>query len=242
LTPRDAVAIPVAVWIDAVEWEALSSWSRQASCPTECPTLAGLLAAGLPSTLDLNGLFRLRDESSRVARDSLDGLAANGFAHLGEFIDRALQHVQWWREDGCRTRLIPGFQAEYVIPESESERDSLFADVSREELGRLRKLFAPVRTLEDALRILGPPDDPIPAAVTPGRPEREGAMRGVRRFPTLIYSRLSETAEVHFTEHSDGYYVQLYRKFIGPPEQQTRRGKASYGWGLFRQRREEGQS
>jgi hypothetical protein len=240
LTPRDAVWIPVTVWIDAAEWEALLSWSRQAPRPTEYPTLAGLLAARLPSTLDLDGLVRLRDESSRVARDSLDGLAANGLAHLGEYIDRAMQHVQWWREDGCRTRLIPGFQAEYVVPES--ERDSLFAVVTWEEEGRLRKLFAQVRTAEDALQILGPPDDAIPAAVRPRQPEPAGAVPAAQRFRTLIYSRLSETAEVHFTERSNGYSVHLYRKYIGPPEQQTRRGKLTSGWRPLQGRREEGHS
>jgi hypothetical protein len=198
------------------------------------------LAAGLPSTLDLDGLFRLQDESSRVARDSLDRLAANGLARLGEFLDRAMQHVQSWRENGCRTRLIPGFQAEYVVPESES--DSLFAVVTREEQGRLRNLFAQVRTSEDVLRILGPPDDAIPAAVTPRQPGPDGAVPAAQRFRTLIYSRLSETAEVHFTERSDGYSVQLYGKYIGPPEQQTLRGKVRSGWGLLRRRREEGHS
>jgi len=240
LTPRDAVWIPVTVWVDALEWEALASWSREAPRPTEYPTLAGLLAAGLPTTLDLDGLFRLRDESSRVARDALDGLAANGLAHLGEFIDRAMQHVQSCRENGCRTRLIPGFQAEYVVPES--EHDSLFAVVTREEQGRLRNLFAQVSTAEDVLQILGPPDDALPAAVTPRKPEPGGAVPAVQHFRTLIYSRLSETAEVHFTERSDGHSVQLYGKYIGPPEQQTRRGKVRSGWGLLRRRREDGHS
>jgi hypothetical protein len=80
ITPRDAVWIPVTVWIERVEWEALSAWSRQASRATEYPTVAGVLAAGLPSTLDLDGLCRLRDESSRIAQDALDGPAANGLA------------------------------------------------------------------------------------------------------------------------------------------------------------------
>jgi hypothetical protein len=157
-------------------------------------------------------------------------------------MDRAIDHVQSWRENGCRTRLIAGFQAEYVVPES--ERDSLFADVTRDEAGRLRKLFADVRTSEDVLQILGPPDEAIPAAATPRRREPGEAVPAVavKRFPTLIYSRLSETAEVHFTERSDGYSVQLYRKYLGPPEQQTCRGKLSSAWGLLRPRRGEGHS
>jgi hypothetical protein len=80
----------------------------------------------------------------------------------------------------------------------------LFAVIPREEEHRLYKLLGGLKTLDEAMQVLGSPDDDIPHGLTEKRPEQDGAPPTVESFRTLRYCGLSETADVNITESRTG--------------------------------------
>src|SRR5262249_39745658 len=100
----------------------------------------------------------------------------------------------------------------------ESKRGSLFAVIQPEEERRLYKLLGGIKSLKDAIQILGLPDDDNPCGVTMKGPESDGAAPTTQSFRTLRYSRLSETADLCITDYrSNGVHFSLQGKYIGPP-------------------------
>jgi hypothetical protein len=76
-----------------------------------------------------------------------------------------------------------------------SKRGELFKDVPDDEKRRLGKLVSQLKTVDDALRVLGSPDsdDPVPEEL------RSGISAGDAPTRSLIYGRLSPLADVHVT-------------------------------------------
>jgi hypothetical protein len=100
----------------------------------------------------------------------------------------------------------------------DSKRDLLFAVIPVEEERRLYQLFHGIKTLNDAIQVLGPPDQDNPHGVKQTKPERAGTAPTVAYFRTLWYSRLSTVAEVFVEDYgSDGVHFRLQGKHIAPP-------------------------
>jgi hypothetical protein len=99
----------------------------------------------------------------------------------------------------------------------ESKRDLLFAVIPPKEERRLYKRLDGIKTLDEAIRVLGPPDDDDPHGLTVQRPEKEGIAPTVERVRTLRYSGLSETAEVHIADSRTGrVQIWLQGKYLRP--------------------------
>ena len=99
-----------------------------------------------------------------------------------------------------------------------SKRALLFATISDVERERLYGLLEGINVLDDAIRILGTPDDDQPRGVTESSSENDGHPPVSRSFRVLIYDRLSETVTVSIADSLDGRArVSLQGKFIGPP-------------------------
>jgi hypothetical protein len=77
-----------------------------------------------------------------------------------------------------------------------SKRGQLFAWVSGEEKIRLARLCADIRTIEDAARSFGAPDDDYPMMT---EATSEDGRRESTIHRSIVYSGLSETADVRFT-------------------------------------------
>jgi hypothetical protein len=102
-----------------------------------------------------------------------------------------------------------------------SRRHLLFAVIPLEEESRLAELLAPIRTVRDALALLGEPEFDHPTGLRVGEDERDGRppVRWHRR--TLLYQRLSGVADVHLTEVRGGRIDwRLVGKYVGgdPPQ------------------------
>jgi hypothetical protein len=80
-----------------------------------------------------------------------------------------------------------------------SKREGLFYTLTDAERMRLVHLTKEMRTLEDVTRVLGEPDRKCQAGTTMTEPERDGKPEKTQNFPALVYTKLSETADVHVT-------------------------------------------
>ena len=98
----------------------------------------------------------------------------------------------------------------------ESRRDRLFAVISSEEEKRLFSLLNGVRTIDDAIEALGPPDLDRPDGVGWRHAEGEQTPPKSERFRSAIYSRLSDVADIHFTVYPNGsVHASLQGKYVG---------------------------
>jgi hypothetical protein len=96
-----------------------------------------------------------------------------------------------------------------------SRRERLFAKPSREELQRLKELTKDIRTIEDALRILGTPEWDNPRGMTSSKPATDGSPPVTTVHRTICYYELSDTADVCVTEFgSAGATVSFRHKTL----------------------------
>ena len=100
-----------------------------------------------------------------------------------------------------------------------SKRATLFTAFTPEEQRRLYRLFDGMRTLQEVIAALGPPDEEKERGLTVQRPEKDGQPPTMRSFRTLRYTRLSDTAdvEVYADPGEDKVQVMLLGKYIGSP-------------------------
>jgi hypothetical protein len=100
-----------------------------------------------------------------------------------------------------------------------SRRETLFARISDEEAARLYRIFHGMRTLEEVIRAVGPPNEDIPRGVTMRKPEKEGNAPRLRSYRTLHYTHISDTADVQvYADPAEGdVHVGLTGKYIGLP-------------------------
>lgn len=101
----------------------------------------------------------------------------------------------------------------------ESKRASLFARISPDEQRRLQDLIAPLKTVDDVLRVLGTPDHDAAGGMTTTKPETETRGAEHQVFRHLMYQGLSETAlvRVHVLP-GDAVSITFSGKYIGPPD------------------------
>ena len=98
----------------------------------------------------------------------------------------------------------------------ESQRDRLFAVISSAEEKRLFSLLNNVRTIHDAIEALGPPDLDRPNGVGWRRREDEQTPPETERFRSIIYSQLSDVADIHLTVYPNGnVHASLQGKYVG---------------------------
>ncbi len=100
-----------------------------------------------------------------------------------------------------------------------SQRATLFTTFGPEEQRRLCGLFDGMRTLQEVVAALGPPDEDKERGLTIRRPEKGGQAPTVRSFRTLRYTRPSDTADVdvYADPAEGGVQVVLMGKYIGSP-------------------------
>jgi hypothetical protein len=97
-----------------------------------------------------------------------------------------------------------------------SKRELLFAVIPPEEEHRLYKLLGGLKTLDEVIQVLGPPDDDNPHGLTKEQPEREDIAPTVESFRTLRYSGVSGAADVYFTgSRTGGVHFWLQGKYLG---------------------------
>lgn len=80
-----------------------------------------------------------------------------------------------------------------------SRRDRLFHTLTNAERQRLSTLTKDMRTVENVTRAFGEPNIRQPIGLTITEPERDGKPETTQSYPVLIYTELSEIANVHVT-------------------------------------------
>jgi hypothetical protein len=81
----------------------------------------------------------------------------------------------------------------------QSRRADLFHRLTHAEQNRLSKLTKDMRTLQDVVSSFGEPDIRHPIGMMQTIPERDGNPETTQSYPVLIYTKLSETADIHVT-------------------------------------------
>lgn len=104
-----------------------------------------------------------------------------------------------------------------------SKRASLFATMPQAEVERLKRLTANLKTLDEALAVLGKPDRRDAEGLTVRAPERGRRPANVETFPTMTFSKLSKVADVTLADYGPkGVGFSFSPKYIGKPERTSR--------------------
>jgi hypothetical protein len=99
----------------------------------------------------------------------------------------------------------------------ETKRGNLFARLTGKETRRLTELTKPLRTLKQVLSSLGKPDRDNAVGMTVVTPERNGKPETTQNFRTLVYTNLSDSAEIHVTVYPmDRVAITFQGKYVGP--------------------------
>jgi hypothetical protein len=80
-----------------------------------------------------------------------------------------------------------------------SKRGSLFQRLDHAEQQRLFELTKDLHTAQDVVAALGEPDARRPLGMMVFATEKEGAPQTTQSYPMMIYSKLSDSADVHVT-------------------------------------------
>ena len=78
-----------------------------------------------------------------------------------------------------------------------SRRASLFHRITHAEQQRLCELTESMRTIRDVTAAFGKPDFDQPVGMVVTSPERNGKPESTQSYPVMIYTKLSEIADVH---------------------------------------------
>jgi hypothetical protein len=99
-----------------------------------------------------------------------------------------------------------------------SRRGTFFAIITDEESRRLHALGDTLRTVDEVIATLGPPTRDQPRGLVTSSPASDSQPGEVHSYRVLVYSNLSETAEVRFTDFGPGQGVRmsLITKYTGP--------------------------
>jgi hypothetical protein len=140
--------------------------------------------------------------------------------------DPHLNEYHFWYHSPCGDNECEQRNASLVIyhcpfcggAAPESKRALLFAVIPPEEERRLCKMLGQLKTIDEAIQVLGPPDEDMPYGWTERHPETEETASTVESFRTLRYSRLSETANVFIMDTRAGpVHFCLCGKYLGSP-------------------------
>jgi hypothetical protein len=97
----------------------------------------------------------------------------------------------------------------------DTRRGRLFARITLAEMQRLKELTRDIRTIDDAIRILGEPDADIPDGETSWTDDSETEPTQIKSYRMITYSGLSETAVVEITDHrKERVEIQFTGKFL----------------------------
>ena len=80
-----------------------------------------------------------------------------------------------------------------------SRRDRLFQALTEAERDRLVNLTKEMRTIKDVAAAFGEADLKKPVGMVVTKPEREGKPETTQSYPELVYTKLSDIADVHVT-------------------------------------------
>lgn len=96
-----------------------------------------------------------------------------------------------------------------------SRRSRLFHRLTEGERQRLFNLTKNLKTVDDVIAAFGEPDRRHPVGIVTITPERDGKPETSENLPLLVYTRLSETAEVYVTVHpTDRVGISLHSKAV----------------------------
>jgi hypothetical protein len=110
-----------------------------------------------------------------------------------------------------------------AMPRSRSPE--LFAYVTEAEVERLEKLTRPLGSVEEAVRVLGPPERDTPKGLRVRTPAKGRRPPHVASYRVLTFTHLSDTAEVELTDYSpQGIRFSFHGKVLG-----KKRGRRTTG-------------
>ncbi len=96
----------------------------------------------------------------------------------------------------------------------ESKRSLLFAQIPYSEEDRLSQVLEPIKTIDDALELLGKPD--VDSYLAVRTPEAENKAPTIERLRDIRYYGLSDVADVSIAERPDGLISwHLQGKYVG---------------------------
>ena len=84
-----------------------------------------------------------------------------------------------------------------------SRRGELFHRLTHAEQCRLCELTESLRTVQDVTSAFGEPDIRQPIGLVVTTPERDGKSETTQSYPVMIYTKLSETADLHVTVYPE---------------------------------------
>ncbi len=101
----------------------------------------------------------------------------------------------------------------------QSRRNKLFAEISIEEMDRLRILTKDLKTLPDVLSTLGTPDQDIANGYGHMTPEKDGQSNRTEHLRMLRYASISPTADVEVVVYpTDRVHFMFTGKYVGKHE------------------------
>ena len=97
-----------------------------------------------------------------------------------------------------------------------SKRSTFFARLTSKETRRLTELTNKLESLEQVFAALGQPDRDGPVGMTVVTPEGDGKPETTQNFRVLVYTKLSETADIHVTVYPmDRVAFTFQGKYVG---------------------------
>jgi hypothetical protein len=101
----------------------------------------------------------------------------------------------------------------------ESVRATLFSRVSRDEQERLFRIADAFKTFDEVVALIGHPDVDVPMGSWAGTPQPDDEAPRTSAFRHVTYSKLSESADLHFDLHPDGRVASysVSGRYLGTP-------------------------
>ena len=124
-----------------------------------------------------------------------------------EHASREPDHAIRWDERLQEYHIVYGKGSEMMIyycpfcggSTPKSRRSLLFHTLTHAERQRLCDLTKDTRTVQDVISAFGEPDIRQPVGMVQTMPEKDGQPETTKSYPVMIYTQLSETADVHVT-------------------------------------------
>jgi len=118
-----------------------------------------------------------------------------------------------------------------------SKRATLFATLTTAEQQRLVELTKGLRTFDEVLMALGQPDLDNEASSVWVTPERNEKPETTQSYRTLVYTKLSDTADIYITvDPTDRVAITFMEKYIGPGERVLRQ-RLKWLWAVLKENR-----
>jgi len=97
-----------------------------------------------------------------------------------------------------------------------SKRAELFAYISQAEVERLDTLTRPLKSVKDAVRVLGRPDRDTPRGLSVRTPAKGRRAPRVASYRVFIFTQLSDTADVDLVDSGpEGIRFSFRGKYLG---------------------------